>query len=75
MRQLRHTNPNSMLRYDASDVPAEQITSDLFGQPPEQPSSSKDCGPYEVQQLAHPLKRQAPADFGPHVTKIFSIQF
>ena len=35
-----------MLRYDASDVPAEQITSDLFGQPSEQPSSSKDCGPY-----------------------------
>ena len=70
MRQLRHAHPDSMLRYDASDVPAEQITGDLFGQPPEQPCSSKDNP--EEEQLA-----VAPSHFGPNVTttKIFNIQF
>ena len=70
MRQLKHTNPNSMLRYDAADTPAEQTTGDLFGQQPEQPCSSKDCAVTEQEQPGPPVS--AHSHFG---TKIFNIQF
>ena len=78
MRQLRHTNPNSMLRYDASDVSAEQITGDLFGRPiadADEPCSSKNSGPSARQQLANPPEGQVSTEFGSNVTKIFNIQF
>ena len=78
MKQLRHTNPNSMLRYDASDVSVEKVTGDLFGKPTskeDEPCSSKESGPNAPQQLVTPPEGHFSTLPGGNVTKIFNIQF
>ena len=66
MRQLQHdTNPVSMLRYDEADAPTDQIAGEIFGDPHEQPCSSKDgiAIKQEPPEVWYPAEEPVPYDF------------